>query len=80
MKNVPYRSAVGALNWAVVGTRPDIAYAVGAASRFLENPGPEHWSAVKRIFRYLKGNPFHIILPGGNLNVVLKGAHKPRRL
>jgi ATP-binding cassette subfamily B (MDR/TAP) protein 1 len=35
--------------------RPDIGYAVGAVSRFLSNPGKEHWSAVKWILRYLKG-------------------------
>uniref|UniRef100_A0AAV1UBY5 Uncharacterized protein n=1 Tax=Peronospora matthiolae TaxID=2874970 RepID=A0AAV1UBY5_9STRA len=33
-------------------TRPDIAYAVGYVSRFMENPQQEHWTAVKRIFRY----------------------------
>ena len=34
----PYRSAVGALMYLMTGTRPDIAYAVGVASRSLENP------------------------------------------
>jgi hypothetical protein len=54
MSKVPYRSAVGTLLYLVTGTRPDIAVAVGAVSRFLENPGEEHWVAVKRIMRYLK--------------------------
>ena len=54
MKNVPYRSAVGSLIYLVTGTRPDIAVAVGEVSKFLENPGPQHWKAVKRILRYLK--------------------------
>jgi hypothetical protein len=39
----------------MVCTRPDIGYAVGAVSRFLSNPGKEHWSVVKWILRYLKG-------------------------
>lgn len=55
MKDVPYRSAVGSLIYLVTATRPDIAAAVGAVSKYLENPGQEHWTAVKRIFRYLKG-------------------------
>jgi len=55
MKNVPYASAVGCLMYAMVCTRPDIAYAVGVASRFLANPGREHWEAVKWILRYLRG-------------------------
>ncbi|KAH9112109.1 hypothetical protein AeMF1_013507 [Aphanomyces euteiches] len=55
MSRIPYRSAVGCLMYLMVATRPDIAVAVGVASQFLENPGQQHWSAVKRIFRYLKG-------------------------
>ena len=49
----PYRSAVGALMYLTVGTRPDIAYAVGVASRSLENPTEDDIVKVKRIFRYL---------------------------
>ena len=55
MAKVPYRSAVGSLIYMVTGTRPDIAVAVGEVSKYLENPGPQHWMAVKRILRYLKG-------------------------
>ena len=55
MRNVPYREAVGALNWAVLATRPDIAFAVATVARFAANPGPAHWEAVKRIFHYLAG-------------------------
>jgi hypothetical protein len=55
MKQVPYREAVGSLMWAAVGTRPDIAYPVGVLSKFLDNPGPAHWDATKRVFRYLLG-------------------------
>jgi hypothetical protein len=55
MRDVPYREAVGALNWAALATRPDIAFAVATVARFASNPGPAHWEAVKRIFRYLSG-------------------------
>jgi hypothetical protein len=55
MKHIPYREAVGSLMWAAVGTRPDIAFPVGILSKFLDNPGPAHWEAVKRVFRYLQG-------------------------
>lgn len=51
----PYREAVGALAYLMVGTRPDIAYAVGVASRKLESPSKEDWLGVKRILRYVKG-------------------------
>lgn len=49
-----YRSVIGSLRY-LVNTRPDIAYAVGIVSRFMESPGKEHWVALKQILRYIKG-------------------------
>ena len=54
MRNVPYLSAVGSLQYLATMTRPDISYAVAYLARFNSNPGPKHWTAVKHIFRYLK--------------------------
>ena len=51
----PYREAVGSLMYLSTVTRPDIAYAVSYASRFLDSYKPEHVVFVKRIFRYLRG-------------------------
>jgi hypothetical protein len=72
MKNVPYRNAVGALIYLVTGTRPDISVAVGEVSKFLENPGQQHWIAVKRIMRYLKHTE-DWGLHYGNQNNILRG-------
>ena len=55
MALVPYASAVGSLMYAMVCTRPDIAHAVGVVSRYMANPGKEHWEAVKWLMRYLRG-------------------------
>nr|CAN73146.1 hypothetical protein VITISV_001508 [Vitis vinifera] len=55
MRKVPYASAVGSLMYAMVCTMPDIAHAVGVVSRFISNPGKEHWAIVKWILRYLRG-------------------------
>ena len=49
MRNVPYREAVGALMYVMLGTRPDISYAVTTVSKFSSNPGMAHWDVVKRI-------------------------------
>ena len=49
-----YQSAVGSLMYAMLGTRPDIAFAVSVVSRYSSNPTPKHYRAVKRIFRYLR--------------------------
>jgi len=54
MQNVPYREALGKLIYLSIATCPDISYAVGVLCRFSENPGPEHWTALKRVLRYLR--------------------------
>jgi hypothetical protein len=55
MSRVPYASAIGSLMYAMVCTRPDIAHAVGVLSRYMSKLGKEHWTTVKRVFRYLCG-------------------------
>ncbi|KAG9453140.1 hypothetical protein H6P81_006044 [Aristolochia fimbriata] len=55
MTHVPYTSAVSSLMYAMVCTRPDICHAVSVVSRYMSNPGREHWQAVKWILRYLRG-------------------------
>ena len=68
--DAPFREAVGALMHLMTATRPDIAYAVGYVSRFMENPQETHWAAVKRIFRYLQGTKTHGICfkPGNDID------------
>ncbi|KAH9685636.1 Integrase catalytic domain-containing protein [Citrus sinensis] len=65
MSRVPYASAVGSLMFAMICTRPDIAQSVGAASRYMANPGGEHWIAVKRILRYIRGTSDVALCYGG---------------
>ena len=55
MERVPYASAVGSLMYAMVCTRPDLAYAASLVSRFMANPGREHWEATKWVLRFVKG-------------------------
>ena len=55
MESVSYASAVGSLMYTMVCTRIDLAHAIGVVSRYLSNPGREHWNAVKWIMRYLWG-------------------------
>lgn len=53
-----FRSIVGALQYATV-TRPEISFAVNRVCRYMHSPMEEHWVAVKRILRYLKGTLHH---------------------
>nr|GEZ77001.1 zinc finger, CCHC-type [Tanacetum cinerariifolium] len=41
--------------YAMTRTRPDIAYVVGRLSRFTSNLSRQHWKAITRIFKYLRG-------------------------
>ena len=42
MAKVPYASAIGSLMYAMVCTRPDLAFAVGLLSRFQSDPSQSH--------------------------------------
>ena len=61
MSRVPYANAVGSLMYAMVTTRLDISHAVGVVSRYMANPGKEHWAAVKWVLRYLRGTSSYCI-------------------
>ena len=54
MSSIPYASAVGSIMYAMLCTRPDVAYALGIASRFQADPREDHWKAVKNILKYLR--------------------------
>jgi hypothetical protein len=47
MSRVPYSSTIGTLMYAMVCTRPDISHTVGVVSRYMNNPGKEHWEDSK---------------------------------
>ncbi|GKA60203.1 putative ribonuclease H-like domain-containing protein [Tanacetum coccineum] len=51
-----YRSMIGSLMY-LTASRPDIMFAVCTCARFQVTPKTSHLHAVKRIFRYLKGQP-----------------------
>jgi hypothetical protein len=64
MAKVSYRSAVGLRT---------VAKAVGEVSRFLENPGKEHWNVSKRILRYVHGTQNCGLVLTGNGKLQVSG-------
>ncbi|KAJ9546934.1 hypothetical protein OSB04_019477 [Centaurea solstitialis] len=54
MKSIPYASAIGSIMYAMLCTRPDVAYSVSVMSRYQQNPGEAHRVAVKNILKYLR--------------------------
>lgn len=53
--SLPYNSLVGSLMYIAQGTRPDIAYSVGALSQHLSHPCLAAWNLGLHVLRYLKG-------------------------
>lgn len=56
-----YQKAVGSLMYLMLGTRPDIAFAISHLAQFCSDPAEKHWIAIKRVFRYLKGTAHHCL-------------------
>ena len=49
-----FQRLIGSLLYITLGTRIDILYAVIKLSRYASNPSEQHFTSIKRVFRYLK--------------------------
>ena len=56
-----------------VATRPDIAYATGRLTSFMDCYQPEHWAAAICVLRYLKGTHLYSLTLGGRNSLSLLG-------
>ncbi|CAI7928243.1 unnamed protein product [Closterium sp. NIES-54] len=66
----PYTSFVGSIMYAMVGSRPDLAYSTGVLARHIHDWSTPHVSVAKRVARYLKGTTSLGLLLGGIPNVL----------
>ena len=73
MNEIPYASVVGSIMYAMLCTRPDVAYALGVASKFQADPGEDHLKAVKNILKYLRRTKDIFLIYGGGSELKLEG-------
>ena len=67
IKRTEYQSKVGNVMYAMLGTRPDLAFAVSALSKYNLCPITAHHSAIGRVLRYLQATKNTGILYKGEL-------------
>ena len=73
MQGVPYSKAIGFILWPAIVSHPDIAYAVGLLSQFIQNPRTVHWEGVKQVINYLGTTKELWLTFGGNKKILLEG-------
>ena len=73
MKVIPYASAVGSINYAMLYTQPVVCLAMSLARGYNSDPRVDHWTAVKIILRYLKRTKEMFLGYGGDKEFVIKG-------
>lgn len=67
-EDFPYRQLIGSLMYLAIATRPDISFALGVVSRYMEHPKNIHVNAAKRILSYISGTLDHGIMYEGGGN------------
>src|ERR1700676_16596 len=69
MHDYPYQNIIRTLMYAMLATRPDIAFAVGALSKFGSNPGYAHWDqAVHTLWYLVRTKDYGLFFDGNSLN------------
>ena len=61
-----YAQLIGSLVYLTLASHPDISYVVNRLAQFTSNPKSVHWTAIKKIFRYLKYMKNANLTYGGN--------------
>jgi len=63
-----FQQIIGSLLYIMLGTRPDIAFAVTKLSQYTANPSREHLDKAKYILRYLSGTAKYALVYKGATN------------
>ena len=61
-----YQSMLGQIMYAMMGTRPDLAFTLGKLGRFSKNPQARHWDAMIHVYGYLRATQSYELTYDGN--------------
>lgn len=59
-----YQAAIGSLIYLMLGSRPDLAYAINKLAQYSSKPTQRHWKGVKRIIRFVKRTAYTALVLG----------------
>ncbi|KAI0992649.1 hypothetical protein K3495_g15536, partial [Podosphaera aphanis] len=66
-----YSTIIGSVMFAMIYTRPDIAFALGRLSQFMKDPADYHMAALKKLLRYLRSTVTYRLKFGPNGDAAL---------
>ena len=73
MSQIPYASAIGSIMYAMVCTRPDVAFALSMCSRYQSSYGEAHWGTAKNILKYLRRTKDDYLVYGCDDRLIVQG-------
>ena len=73
MTKIPFASAIRSIMYAMICTRPYVAFALSVSSRYQSDPGMGHWTAVENILKYLNRTKELFLVYGGDEELRVKG-------
>jgi len=56
-----YQAAIGSLTYLMLGSRPDLAFAINKLAQYSANPTERHWKGIKRVLQ--KTAAMEMVLP-----------------
>ena len=68
------------MNHITVYTKPDLKYVQSKLAKFMRNPGPNHWSALKHALRYVKGTETEGRMNGCSIVLMLASLDGPTQV
>ena len=67
---IEYAQIICSLMYLENCTRPDIAYAIGRLNQYTQSPNQDHWVAIRRVLKYLRGTSDYYLCYSGFPNIL----------